>query len=458
MKQNLLFNQASAICKRLAMVLTMLLIVGIGQAWGAEVFNITSYTSFPTDWTNNNVSTGSYFNFNTNGCSLTTSTYDPHTDLTLTYKVATYGSGTNHPLTIQLLDENGNVKQTHTTATPTSITYISGTWSIGTVNYKFKIKFYLAAAGKGVRLQVPKLVGNPATSTEPYTVKFYKTSTTFESVTEKSAGAGVTPPSMELECGDWTFQGWSKLPSNSETSTTELELVTLTNGIYYPTQDVNLYPVYTKTTNTGGTTFDKYTKVDLGGTITSGKYLISTGSYTMAGSGKTGASFSPGSTEKTAYEYTITIDGSYFTIKGPDGNYVGGNDGTSLAFGTTVTNDSYRWKYVTSGIQNKSYTTRHIKAYNTTDFRHYATSNGTLTYLYKRTEKSSGSTYYYSYPECTTETAVYLIPFLGYCKYEHVRSGIVVVSLLERYPSLSHQIDFHHINMSKITLAAKPLL
>ena len=33
MKQNLLFNQATAISKRLAMVLTMLLIVGIGQAW-----------------------------------------------------------------------------------------------------------------------------------------------------------------------------------------------------------------------------------------------------------------------------------------------------------------------------------------------------------------------------------------------------------------------------------------
>ena len=34
MKQNLLFNQASALGKRLAMVLTMLLIVGVGQAWG----------------------------------------------------------------------------------------------------------------------------------------------------------------------------------------------------------------------------------------------------------------------------------------------------------------------------------------------------------------------------------------------------------------------------------------
>ena len=96
-------------------------------------------------------------------------------------------------------------------------------------------------------------------STEPYTVKFYKTSDTFESVTEKSVGAGVTPPSMEKECGDWTFQGWSKLPSNSETNTTELELVTLTNRIYYPTKDVNLYPVYTKTEGGGGSTTTTFT-------------------------------------------------------------------------------------------------------------------------------------------------------------------------------------------------------
>ena len=248
-------------------------------------------------------------------------------------------------------------------------------------------------------------------SANPHTVTFHTTATAETPLTEASAGDGVIPPTMEQECSGWTFRGWSESYSDSETSTTPLSLVTLTNGKYYPTEDVNLYPVYTKTTNTGGTTFDKYTKVDLGGTITSGKYLISTGSYTMAGNGNTGASFSPGSTEKTTYEYTITIDGDYFTIKGPDGKYVGGKDGTSLAFGTTVANDSYRWKYVNySGIQNKSYTTRHIKAFGTTDFRHYTTSNGTLTYLYKRTEKSSGSTYYYSYPSCTTEATVTLNP------------------------------------------------
>jgi hypothetical protein len=131
---------------------------------GETIFNITSYSSIPSEWTNSGVSTGSYFKFDSNGCYLITSTYGPHTDLTLTYKVATFGSGTNHPLTIQLLDENGTVKATHTTSTPTSSSYISGTWSIGDVNYKFKIKFYLQTAGKGVRLQVPKLVGTEAAS------------------------------------------------------------------------------------------------------------------------------------------------------------------------------------------------------------------------------------------------------------------------------------------------------
>ena len=57
MKRNLLFNQATAIGKRLAMVLTMLLIVGIRQVWGAEV-TLSSSTitnnkqlAYNTEWT-----------------------------------------------------------------------------------------------------------------------------------------------------------------------------------------------------------------------------------------------------------------------------------------------------------------------------------------------------------------------------------------------------------------------
>ena len=48
MKQNLLFNQASALGKRLAMVLTMLLTIGIGQAWGAD-YELVSFSDIKTN-------------------------------------------------------------------------------------------------------------------------------------------------------------------------------------------------------------------------------------------------------------------------------------------------------------------------------------------------------------------------------------------------------------------------
>ena len=48
MKRNLLFNQATAIGKRLAMVLTMLLIVGIGQALGETYTKISSLSDLTT--------------------------------------------------------------------------------------------------------------------------------------------------------------------------------------------------------------------------------------------------------------------------------------------------------------------------------------------------------------------------------------------------------------------------
>ena len=71
MKQNLLFNQASALGKRLAMVLTMLLTIGIGTMWGESIeintsnsgvdgsyrdyeFDVSSITFGCTQWMKNN--------------------------------------------------------------------------------------------------------------------------------------------------------------------------------------------------------------------------------------------------------------------------------------------------------------------------------------------------------------------------------------------------------------------
>lgn len=60
MKQNLLFNQASALGKRFIMVLTMLLVVGVGQAWGAEVFKETFKNSAGTAGFSGNAGNGAF--------------------------------------------------------------------------------------------------------------------------------------------------------------------------------------------------------------------------------------------------------------------------------------------------------------------------------------------------------------------------------------------------------------
>ncbi|MBQ8938770.1 MAG: InlB B-repeat-containing protein [Paludibacteraceae bacterium] len=219
-------------------------------------------------------------------------------------------------------------------------------------------------------------------------------------ITEVSAGAGVTLPSR-AGCAGYTFAGWTKTWVAPQSSWTTTAPTIIPAGSYTPSADENLYPVYTKTEG-GDVGFARYSQISLGGSITSGKYLISTGTYTMSGSGNSGTSFSPGTTEKTNYEYTVTVSGDYFTIKGPDDNYVGGANSTSLTFSSSISDDTYRWKYVSTGIQNKTNNTRHIKAFNTTDFRHYASSNGTLTYLYKRIEESSSTTSYISVPNCCT--------------------------------------------------------
>lgn len=59
--------------------------------------------------------------------------------------------------------------------------------------------------------------------------------------TEANVGAGVTLPTRE-DVGDYSFQGWSIANIASETTTAP----TILRGTYKPTQDITLYPVYSR--------------------------------------------------------------------------------------------------------------------------------------------------------------------------------------------------------------------
>ena len=80
--------------------------------------------------------------------------------------MAAFGSGTNHPLTIRILDASTNaVIKEKTTATPTSSSYINtnSPLSLGDVTVAFKIQMY-GPTGKGVRLRNYSVTGTPAGS------------------------------------------------------------------------------------------------------------------------------------------------------------------------------------------------------------------------------------------------------------------------------------------------------
>lgn len=137
-------------------------IVGRGQV----TIHSNTCASATAGWTYTNgdaglaIQQGGYWLIEGTGDKIISETFDVsgYTNLTLTFQVATYGSGTNYPCLVEYSDDNGSTwnAATFTSATPTSSTYISaGTWNIGTVvTTTFKLRWSkTAAALKGVRMR-----------------------------------------------------------------------------------------------------------------------------------------------------------------------------------------------------------------------------------------------------------------------------------------------------------------
>ena len=349
-----------------------------------------------------------------------------------------------------------------------------------------EISISLQGSGTGAAVYLGSITVVYTTApADPYTVTFHTTATAETPLTEASAGDGVTPPTMEEECGDWTFQGWSESFSVSETSTTELELVTLTNGKYYPTEDVNLYPVYTKSGGGGGTAYTKVTTISEGVYVmvsekTSGtyKYMPNTTSPDANPNLGSGITISTTSgitsltnevTDAMLWDFTSTGTANQFYLR-PHGSTTiglgctastGANIRISSAYKdvkwTITTSSDYGWQF-----KSNASSAMYLAVYSDSNWRNYTSSTTNQKgkfHLFKQT--SSSTTYYFSYPQCSTETLVSVLPkimnfwqsifgvSLGYLRdktrYRHVLGGIVVVSLHHRYT----KIDFHHINMSR---------
>ena len=382
------YSLASLIC-------LCMLTVGVGNVWGAE--NDTHDFSQSISQVLNNEA-------DIPGVSLT---YGPTGDYNYPVKEVrvtcvynkTAGGAT---ISVSVGGTAFGSPQTHNAKNTTTLIFTGAASATGTISVSASNNCTGSSGNGTFQITNVRLVEGAAIIATPHTVRFYTASGTYTDITEESAGDGVTPPVMSTPCEGWAFQGWSTSYSNSTTSTTVLSTVELSGGKYYPITNTTLYPVYTKS---GGTVFTSYSKVALNGAITTGKYIVSTGTYSKNNSTPSGgSSFTPSTTANTSYELTITKYSTYFTIQLSGGNYLGAQNGTGIqSTANKASDENYQWTYNSNGIYNSNQA-RYMRANGTTDFRNYKTNNSysgsTCAYLYKRNETTI--TYYYSYPSCCT--------------------------------------------------------
>ena len=186
-----------------SVLLLCALVVGSSNAWATDPVVLvsgsgTSDYAVPTGWTTDGtVEGGSYLKFD-NG-TMTSPAFAPHNSLSFEYTVATFGSGTNHPLTIRILNAStSEVIKEETTSTPTSSSYIStgSPIDLGDIAVNFKIQLY-APTGKGVRLRNYSVTGEPASSDPAFSLS--STSLAFEEIgvgKTKNMAFTITPANL----------------------------------------------------------------------------------------------------------------------------------------------------------------------------------------------------------------------------------------------------------------------
>ena len=139
-------------------------IILLSALWAQTTIHTNACASATSGWTYTNgggiaIQQTGYWLVDNTGDAIISEPFNvsTYTGLTLTFKVGTYGSGTNHSCKVEYSTDGGTNwnATTFTSATPTSSTMISaGTWNLGTISTtQLKFRWYLPDGGsKGVRI------------------------------------------------------------------------------------------------------------------------------------------------------------------------------------------------------------------------------------------------------------------------------------------------------------------
>jgi len=211
-------------------------------------------------------------------------------------------------------------------------------------------------------------------------------------LTESAAGAGVVLPTRSA-IGDYAFYGWSETEVTTESSTAPT-LVTVTDGKYYPTEDIILYPVYKK--GSGTTTWVKTALSD----ITAGEYILVTNDGTKVFNGTMTKGHGQVSSSAISFvgESATTIpsdacimtlasvtDG--FTMYNANKGYLYASKAASGGLAWHESEDSH-WSYTSGNWRySKEYSGNYayLRSYDNSSFRTYSTNNGAFPILAKKT-------------------------------------------------------------------------
>ena len=373
------------------------------------------------------------------------------TSITITYTPA---ASCTTPPTVSSASNSNITSTTATVSCPNGITslgsagcsitsygFVYGTSSNPTIsNTKEQVGTTYTTTGTAFSKELTGLTANTTYYVRPYATNgngtAYGTQTSFKtlelpkytvtlnagpgtcaaSVTEASAGAGVTLPTPTLDgCGDWEFAGWKTTSAVTTETTTEPTLIPA--GAYSPTSDITLYAVYKRTETTsgggGGGSSTPITTDDIfenGGTYTAASgnvkaYITWTEANVISikqeqGSSNTAVNSSYVKDPRwyASHKITITpsVNVSAITITTQGSSYTTALTGATYTNATATANSNTVTITPDNGNED-------IEISMGAQARLY-----TLTVTY--TSGSGSTTYYHSTPECSTEKTVSVLP------------------------------------------------
>ncbi len=185
-------------------------------------------------------------------------------------------------------------------------------------------------------------------ASDPHTVTLMDTG---ETLTESSAGAGVTLPSR-AGCTGYTFAGWTASWNTAQTTWTTTAPTIINAGAYSPTSDISLYPVYTKTEGGGSNTVTFTPGTETGATSVTKSgvtctmttmnnasyyqiYADQSGTISVSSGNITGISFTCTASGTSKYgPGNASFDVGTFTYSGSNGSWTG--EANSVTISTSV--------------------------------------------------------------------------------------------------------------------------